>query len=285
MTFLGVYLITSGRSGQQDDEGGLEDEENAIGLIDEEGYQDELGAQDSSRRQSSLRFDDSSRRPSKSLVAGQNSLPRTPQRMHSAASSRLAKAFMSEAEDPDSPLLQNPWQSSREQLARPRQLETTISTPLLPTQTQTGEPSTPERPQISPRRSDRPSTFSRNSVARMMPGPFIAPLSSPLSAIVADSRRRGVDPYEPRQRPGLSTLKKSNSQRSTGVDDENDVESEGSPLKGAQQPGMALTEDSSTAKGRSFSVSLGEFFRLKRDKSSGSEDEGHRDGTEQEQSR
>ncbi|KAL8946292.1 MAG: hypothetical protein Q9222_007293, partial [Ikaeria aurantiellina] len=51
LTFVGVYLITSGRSqeGHDDD---LEDEEQAIGLVDEERLQDET--QNNSRRQSLL---------------------------------------------------------------------------------------------------------------------------------------------------------------------------------------------------------------------------------------
>lgn len=280
LTFLGVYLITSGRAGQHgDDKEEEEDEESTMGLVDEERYQDELEAgkvsKASSRREStpSVRLDHHSRRSSRPQADGPSSLPRTPQRLQSTASVMPSTPFMSETEDPNSPLLENPWQSSREQLTRPRQLESTISTPTLPTQAQTGgEPSsTPDRPPMSPRRSDRPANFSRNSVARIMPGPLISPLSSPLSAIVADSLRRGVDPREARRRPGLSALRKSNSQRSTGdTAGTSDAEVESSPLRGMQRPGMAVNADSPTAKGRSFSVSLGEFFRLKRDRSSGS---------------
>ena len=287
LTFLGVYFITSGRTGQHNDEGDdLDDEENNIGLIDEERYQDEVDArnvaEDGSRREStaSVRFDDrqgSQRRSSKQQADGPSSLPRTPQRMLSTASSTPSKPHMSETEDRESPLLKNPWQSATEQTARPRQLESSISTPLLPTQAQVGNPSTPERLQMSPQRSDRPFAMSRNSVARIMPGPLISPLSSPLSAIVADSLRRGVDPREARRRPELSALRKSKSQRSTGDNGAGEASLGTSPLKGAQRPGLAVNADSPTAKGRSFSVSLGEFFRLKRDKSTGSGDEREND--------
>jgi len=284
LTFSGVYLITSDRAGPSNDEDDAsEDEENTIGLVDEERYEDDVDVVDAgkggSRREStpSIRFDNPSRRPSKPQADGPSSQPRTPQRLHSARSSTPSRPLMSETDDPNSPLLENPWQSTREQLARPRQLESTISTPTLPTQARAGELLTPERPQMSPRRSDRPANFSRNSVARIMPGPLISPLSSPLSAIVADSLRRGIDPREARRRPGLSTLRKSTSQRLTGDNGPSEAEAESSPLRGMQRPGLGGNPGSPTPKGRSFSVSLGEFFRLERDKSSGSGDEEQRD--------
>lgn len=284
LTFSGVYLITSGRAGQSTDEDDAsEDEETTIGLVDEERYEDEVEVADAqkggSRREStpSIRFDKPSRRPSKPQADGPSSQPRTPQRHHSTRSSTSSRPLMSETDDPHSPLLENPWQSTREQLARPKHLESAISTPTLPTQARAGELLTPERPQMSPRRSDRPANFSRNSVARIMPGPLISPLSSPLSAIVADSLRRGVDPREARRRPGLSALRKSTSQRLTGDNGAGEADAESSPLTGVQRPGLGGNVGSPTPKGRSFSVSFGEFFRLKRDQSSGSGDEGARD--------
>ena len=282
LTFLGVYLITSGRAGQHGEHGdGPDDEETTIGLVDEERNEDSVDRQEHSTRGSSasVGFDRPSRRSSRIQIDGTSSLPRTPQRLHSSISSDLSKVAMSETQDLSSPLLENPWQSSREQLARPRQLESTISTPLLPTQAQVSDPSTPERPQISPRRSDRPGNFSRNSIARITPGPFISPLSSPLSAIVADSLRRGVDPRKPRRRPGLSALGTSVSHHSAGDNGTSEDETGSSPSTRAQRPGLAAIEDSPTAKGRSFSVSLGEFFRLKKDKSSGSGDGRERQGS------
>ncbi|KAI4142068.1 MAG: hypothetical protein L6R39_005091, partial [Caloplaca ligustica] len=59
LTFLGVYLITSGRTREDDgDEDHLDDEEEAIGLVDEEQVQDDAAAEHndhpSLRRKSSL---------------------------------------------------------------------------------------------------------------------------------------------------------------------------------------------------------------------------------------
>lgn len=195
------------------------------------------------------------------MTSGPSSLPHTPR--HLSTSSDLAQ-----------PLLENPWSSSPTTPTRPRILESTISTPLLPTEAQS-----PNRP--GGRMSPRPYPFSRDSVARLMPGPLLSPLSSPLSALVRDSLRRGADPSK--RRPGISRLRGSRSQRSTGdvgsrrASNNNGSESnvnsrseEGgevgsSPLKQAQRPGLGGNVDS--PKGRAFSVSLGEFFRLKRGKS------------------
>ena len=103
----------------------------------------------------------------------------------------------------------------------------------------------------------------------MMPGPLISPLSSPLSAIVADSLRRGVDVSSPtaKRRPGLSALRKSKSQRSAAWEEESSDDF--AVAEGAQRPGVERTD---SIKGRSFSVSLGEFFRLNKGESSKSRD-------------
>ena len=101
----------------------------------------------------------------------------------------------------------------------------------------------------------------------MMPGPLISPLSSPLSAIVADSLRRGVDVSSPtaKRRPGLSALRKSKSQRSASREEESSDDF----AVGEGAPGVEAAENT---KGRSFSVNLGEFFRLKKGEQSKSSD-------------
>lgn len=285
LTFLGVYLITSAR-GQRGDDQDVDDtdEENAIGLVDEERYQDEAEER-ATMRDRTLRHSStpsilfskppsrSPRRTSNQDSDGPSSLPRTPRRT-SSATSNLPFREPSRSPSP-SALLENPWQSNQDRPPRPRPLENTTSTPLLPTEAQIKDPLTPDttrRQPESPRRNgqNRPSTMTRASVARMMPGPLISPLSSPLSAIVADSLRRGVDLSSPtgKRRPGLSALRQSRSQRSSGADEPS--ASESSPLRREQRPGMA-TAATDSPKGRSFSLSLGEFFRLKREKSKSSD--------------
>lgn len=296
LTFLGVYLITSarGQRGDDQDEDDL-DEENAIGLVDEERYQDEAEER-ATMRDRILRHNSTpsilfSKPPSRSPHRSSNqnsdgpsSPPRTPRRT-SSITSKLPFREPSRSPSP-SALLENPWQSDQDQPSRPRPLENTTSTPLLPTEAQIKDPLTPDttrRQPDSPRKNsqNRPSTITRASVARMMPGPLISPLSSPLSAIIADSLRRGVDLSSPtgKRRPGLSALRQSRSQRSSAADEPS--ASESSPLRREQKPGMA-TAATDIPKGRSFSLSLGEFFRLKREKSrssEGDEEQGERRGS------
>ena len=274
LTFLGVYLITSRRVRGRDDQDldDLDGEENTIGMIDEERYHDEMENEDEAnrkRRKSSVSFafDDSPRRGSqKNFSQGNRSKsPRTPPPLlsyTSAASSRGSTA--------ESPLLENPWESSEE---RPRTLGNTTSSPLLPSEAQ--NPNAPLTPQtsregrLSASKAGRPSALSRQSMARLTPGPLMSPLSSSLSAVVAD-KRRGLDSPSARTRPGPG-LRQSRSQKairsSTGGAD---VMPDPSPSKATQLPEEAV-EDRPPNAGRSQSVSatLGEFFRLKRERSRG----------------
>ena len=286
LTFLGVYLITSRRDLESDkhDHGPLDDEENAIGMIDEERNQDEIvdGEEDSvRRRKSSISFafaDGTARQGSEGSSGNRgNKSPRTPPPLisyGSTASSELSSA--------ESPLLGNPWKASRE---RPRPLENTISSPLLPSEAQRSDsPSTPQasrgdRQSFS--RLGRPSTLSRRSMARLTPGPLMSPLSSPLSAVVADNLRRGLDSPSARKRPGPG-LHQSRSQRATGSSTGADVAAGPSPLKGPQSSNEAEEGDRPLNTGRSQSVSatVSKFFRLKRERSKGKAADQNADDTQ-----
>lgn len=296
LTFLGVYLITSGRAGADggDDEED-DDEENLIGLVDEERYQDETGDindEDArARRQSSLSvtFDKpprGSRQPSRQQH--RSFQPETPQRLPSNASSAQSGPLSRQSYGQESPSLKDPWQSSNSLLtppSRPRPLENTISSPLLPSEAQRSYPSTPQiqgQRRLSGSRPDRPSTLSRASVSRLAPAPLMSPLSSSLSAVVADSLRRGVNS---RRRPNLSNLRTSRSQRTGNESSAGDSALESSPLKPTGKPAEA---GSSRYLGRSQSVTatLGEFFRLKKSRSkSKDDDESDTDGPEHETGR
>lgn len=247
LTFLGVYLITSGRAGADvaDDEE-EDDEENLIGLVDEERYQDEIGNcsdEDArARRQSSLSitFDQSpkgSRRPSRQQH--RSSQPRTPQSLLSNASSAQSRPLFRQSHGQESPLLKDPWQSPDSLLtppSRPRPLENTISSPLLPSEAQRSYPSTPQiqgQRRLSGSRPDRPSTLSRASMSLLAPAPLMSPLSSSLSAVVADSLRRGVNP---RRRPNLSNLRTSRSHRTGNESSAGDSALDSSPLKPTDNP-------------------------------------------------
>lgn len=214
LTFLGVYLITSGRakSGDSSDDRDVDGEVEAISLIDEERgehIQPSLdGERDDPKRKSrpsfthdkSLAAENSSRRQSK----GQHSPPHTPHRFDSFSSSTMSRALADASEGDQSPLGINPWRSSSEDVfsaaeLRPGRLETTESTPLLPSEAQHLDP------------QNGSSTIKRKSMARIMPGPLISPLSSPLSAIVADSLRRHGDITNGRRRLRPSGLRPSQS--------------------------------------------------------------------------
>ncbi|KAL8771440.1 MAG: hypothetical protein Q9209_003108 [Squamulea sp. 1 TL-2023] len=288
LTFLGVYLITSGRS--REDEGSenhLGDEEEAISLVDEEARQDEAEAEANeanytpSRRKSSTSqiingSSRSSRRSSHHAFSGQTSLPHTPLRQ---SSTTTASALTRSSTNPQTPRTSNLWTSSESYYTpptRPRNLEPTISTPLLPTDAQRSGQSTPNQPRrLSPSKADRPSTLSRNSIAHLRPGPFISPLSSSLSAIVADSLRRGVhdspsSAAAARRRPRLDALRKSKSQRPPA--EAEDIEPNNLPMKGrrdrsgessASGQGSSMKDGEGGGRKQSISAALGEFLRLK----------------------
>lgn len=113
--------------------------------------------------------------------------------------------------------------------------------------------------------------LSRNSIAGILPGPLTSPLSSSLSAIVADSLRRGVDTsgsvrrrsFARRRsgRPGMGAAKRSSAAQAKrasvatmeGDDTGFDIEDESRDNIGSPK-----------GRGRSFSTSIGELFRTKR---------------------
>ena len=265
LTFLGVYLITSGRT-QAHGEGvdDIDDEEDAIGLVDEEEYQDEVASphNEHSRRQSSMsiRFDDhdgapQSRRSSKQQMALS---PSTPIRTLSRASTASTQS-----EDRSPVSLKSPYRASSNSNSnhlRPTALESSVSSPLLPseaTRTPDTIPSTPSRP----------SNLTRRSMARLTPGPLMSPLSSSLSAVVADERRRNANgsTLSPR-RPRLSGLRKSRSSKGGGrgaSSEETAMRPGVLPLKGVEVPEQAVEDDGAVKAGRSksFGDVLGMFLR------------------------
>ena len=222
LTFLGVWCITSGRS--DDDDGGEESEgaeaeEETVDLIDHEGTQSDVHGKSSAKvsaksapfRSGRINSTSSADIPP-SLVITHDFQPSTPKNpsglpmdaytlnpgpanrsaIHAASASDLIPADT----DPKKRSL----------------MHATTSAPVVPTlspnrpqtprttTTPSGEPPrTPQAreqshfdPNISPQRA---ALMSRNSITTLFPdlGPLTSPLSSSLSAIVADSLRRGVD--------------------------------------------------------------------------------------------
>ncbi|KKY16561.1 hypothetical protein UCRPC4_g05898 [Phaeomoniella chlamydospora] len=245
LTFLGVYLITGGRHNRDEHDGdeGL-DEEQTIGLIDEEANEDQVRPVLESRSHTISSQMSRKLLPPESVEA-QNS-PTSPRRM----SHRLRTPTLSEfdptslapsvAVTPETPspftMLRDdssPWIDEVLNSSTPQptpRLQPTQSTTQVETYHRYDKPSAAisdpalsrtksapsdplsSRPGTSaaatPSKADpssylrisvasdappaTPSRSVRNSISQLLPGPLtVSPLSSGLSAVVADSLRRG----------------------------------------------------------------------------------------------
>ncbi|TVY75889.1 NIPA-like protein [Lachnellula suecica] len=322
LTFFGVFLITSGRDRHDDeDEEEESDEEVAeqIRLADQEPTGEENMRQDGDQRFGSVRTvrngagnqdsESRSRRSSKISFAEPASRPHTPrmQSNSSYANSRIPPAIISSDGTEETPLLGNPWRSSSGDhlSARHPGLPSSISSPVLPSEAQSPstdslKPPGPDRsssqgnfhthPNLqhspTPPQPDRPATpVARHSISRMMPGPLLSPLSGGLSAVVADTLRRGVDaPGKKFRRPRLGLRKsKSGSEGLLSHSAEPSHEDLGtSPLKKVSTNTEYHADDtedgqwSRITRARSLSNTLGDLFRGKRQKT------GSRDGGDEE---
>jgi magnesium transporter len=312
LTFFGVFLITSGRDSQTDEED--DDDEGSgesIGLTAQDaGAEGEFYQYESFKHRNSQHMrhglqeivdgvdevDEISLDPSRR--SSHVSFAATPTRPSIRLASSAEASFNS-VED-SSPLLNNPWKSSLDDLLTAQThpgMPSTTSSPVLPSEAQTQpspasfQPTTPRtssqgdphthpndqnpngRPQADTLRPVTP--VARHSIS-LMPGPLFSPLSSSLTAVVADSLRRGVDsPLRKRsiRRPRLSIRKKSGSERH---DSESATEEE-SPVKGpgtSQSLGSNRGEElMKRSRARSLSNAL-DFLRGKRSRKDG----GDRDG-------
>lgn len=299
MTFLGVWMITSGRPKRSDDEEDRDPEpEDAISLADGERYRDDLDgtneAAPSSRRSSTLRATsppiDTGRRPSTRTIseAATPDITFTPE-AHSWNSTTPAGA-----PDIPSPLTTNPWeQESTGSPLRSRPVESsrnsTLSTPVLPSQileapsasTSSPELTTgPPRPQTPIRQTSdtaaiaptppstlqhrlrRIATSERVNGRNSISGPLLAsPLSNSLSAMVAELKRGGSVRAPPLLRELSSDAQRRQSVPSIGADD---VEGQmGEPLDRRR---TANNEDhrereGGRGRGRSLSGTLNDLWR------------------------
>jgi hypothetical protein len=331
LTFFGVFLITSGRPSRED---GDEEEqsdgegEERISLTQhensgQEGYK--YNEYNSIRRRSALQDDDTgnddslsdSRRSSRVSFADQPR-PRTPQTYLNSSyqpSGRLIPSILPAGIDgaEDTPLLNNPWKTSTDDLLRNSRhpgIQSVVSTPHLPSEAQTSSKDSLKPPpitrttsqsnvhthpnlQTSPAqpqgdRPDRPMTPARHSISRMMPGPLLSPLSGGLSAVVADSLLRGIEAPRSKssRRPRLGLKrKKSGSQRLSNysIDDEEDELGTSPSKSGTHTNGHDMSKSLGTdgtnaqwsriTRARSLSNTLGDLFRGKRQKVDTPDDE------------
>jgi magnesium transporter len=301
LTFFGVFLITSGREYQSDDEDDEgEGTEERIGLMAQDAraegefYQDEHFKHRNSQHmrhglQESVdgvdNVDEISLDPSRR--SSRVSFTATPTRPLIQLTPSAEASFNSIDE---SPLMNNPWKFSQEDLLEAQRhpgMPSMTSSPVLPSEAQTqpspaslrpatprttlqGDPHTHPNDQNpnGPPHADtlRPATPAARHSISLMPGPLISPLSSSLTAVVAESLRRGVDsPLRKKsiKRPRLSIRKKLGPERHGS---ESATEEE-SPVKGpstSQSLGSNRGEElMKRSRARSLSNAL-DFLRGKR---------------------
>lgn len=321
LTFFGVFLITSGRSKEEDDEESSDDEEDEgeerIGLhyqdtndssITASGYADDIDHKYESDR---------SRRGSKVSFAVPR--PHTPQ-VQSSASSIVPSVRVSSVprESETTPLLANAWKEHTDDLLSAERarthpgLPTTASSPLLPTETSLSQSPTPARgvlsrsnsqnnphthptlqsngpPQPDALSAQRPATPLHSLSSRILPGPYLSPLSSSLSAVVADTLRR--KPSYRRPKLGLRRSKSGSHRLSNTSGDEGEGmlgTSPGKSLGATRENYLRRTSsravddqsESGTLKpkqsrARSLSNTIGDMLRGKRQRRESDEEHGN----------
>lgn len=212
LTFSGVYLITSGRKQEDDDDDAtdvtVEDAEQ-IHLLDEE-------------RVSTPRV----KQEPRVQIEAEADAPQTPRPVLSRSSSTIPSIAVTPATSAED-LNQNPWISSTDDLARmkddhapppqtpvnqPLQAASASQTPFFTPHTSAVDSgdrtnSSPARPETLAWRGALPvkpssedlSTSKRASLSRLLPGPILQPLSGSLSGIVADRILKGEGTASPTQ--------------------------------------------------------------------------------------
>jgi len=207
LTFGGVYLITSGRKreDEEEDESLKDHDAEQIHLLDEEA-EDEPHSP--IKQEYDLKLDTTNIEPL---------APQTPLHLSSRASSAVPSIAVTPATSTDD-LNKNPWISSTDHLAHvkdnassarpqtPRNQtlpsasasNTSFFTPRTSAQerlnrtiSSPAQPETPTRRAASPPKPSLSETTRRGSIARLFPGPILQPLSSSLSGIAADRILRG----------------------------------------------------------------------------------------------
>jgi magnesium transporter len=243
LTFFGVFLITSGRS-SSDDEDQLSDEEGVeetIGLLEQEATaQQGIKAQGAgAHHQQQPLSTRSSRRSSRTSRVSfvDTSVPGQPfsvQRDSGVPSVRRFDASRDSPREEAGPILENPWQNASDgqisalglpsafsedsvptlnSLRSPTSVPAqqippiTSTTSLPPSLAEPPSSTTPDQASVTPRHSfstaSRPhSHYSNNFISP-------SPLSSTVSAVVADALLRGEDPHVVRRAKSLRRMRPS----------------------------------------------------------------------------
>ncbi|KAJ4302748.1 hypothetical protein N0V90_001638 [Kalmusia sp. IMI 367209] len=296
LTFLGVWLITSGRAPQADEEDRDPEPEDAINLVDGERYHDSIDGTNegtgSSRRSSTARATspplDTSRRPPTREI----SQPATPDITFTPDILSQAPTTPSGASETPSSLTRNPWdqEPTASPSIRPRIADlsrnSTLSTPVLPSQaTEPPRPSTsspelstgpplpqtptrqisdtaaitPTAPATLPHRLRRIATTERVGSRNSLSGPLLAsPLSTSLSAMVAELKRVGSLRAPPLQRGDGGEATRRQSVLGIGADEINEGFGE---LLGRRRTVTDEDNREREGEGRSLSGTLNELWR------------------------
>ena len=216
LTFSGVYLITSGRSrggDEVDDDEDDSDEDVPINLVDEEAESQRHKSR--SARKLLDHVDDRPTTPSPHMNGDSSYQPSMATTTESMPSSMRSGGIDQASAPPPIPYNRshsdvpstppnNRTQSTTETPyytpattapVRPENPALLLRTPSGPadpeTPTRASRTASPPKPDQAVRPPATPARSNRGSIARLTPGPFITPLSSSLSGIVADSLRRG----------------------------------------------------------------------------------------------
>lgn len=297
LTFLGVWCITSGRHDLSQDDEEIGEEEDAVDLVDEEGVQPEIRERDddTARRQSLI--PSSSRGSSKagsSKIALDDSVPAdapidippaNAAAIHSGSVSSIPNAAVEEIRHASKP----PIHATTSEPLVPRIERSSPPTPKTPVRRNHSVFESPSRENVvTPAHNLEPheahALLNKRSYAALLPShlnPLTSPLSSSLSAIVADSLRRGVDSLPASARRHSKQLKRklnngegtpaanaaplkrhsiASGEMNFGDDDEGDPQR---PSLGSPTPGRM----------RSLSATLGDMFGSQKRRRMGSRDD------------
>ncbi|KAI0448139.1 magnesium transporter NIPA-domain-containing protein [Xylaria telfairii] len=311
LTFFGVFLITSGRL-RHDDDDRLSDDENieeTIGLRNQDGY----GPYNNTERATSQAISASTSRRTSHASRGSFSHAGKPFRSqlpigtppHPGADQSTPKSTLPTPTSASSVLLNNPWKNSLEDRVHPG-LSQTVSADSVPTihsviSVAISEPLPPSigvlSPALPPSSPERPVTPRISALAPRSHGhhhysnAFISPspLSSTVSAVVADTLLRGEDSTVKRRR---STRRLRPTIRSSLFvpQNEDDDASASDPLlirsnEGGHIPNEyeppSTRQGASRGRARSLSNTLGQFFsRSKRRRGNSNPEAGGNEGNQ-----
>jgi len=298
LTFFGVFLITSGRH-RQDDDDQLSDDENieeTIGLRDQESAGPHGSAEQARQASAQATSASASRRSSRTSRTGfqHGGRPFRGQQLQIRPSSRKAeqstsRSPLSSPTETSPLLLHNPWQDSvKDQETVHPGLPQTISADSVPTihsvfsaaASEPVLPSTSAIPRISPPQSPtqpvtpRPSTLtSRTNSHQRYPSAFISPspLSSTVSAVVTDTLLRSDDSPVKRRKSvkGLRpTIRSSlfvpwNESDDASAPDPLATNNGGASASSEEEP-PSTEQNTGRERARSLSNTLGQFFGRKK---------------------